>query len=89
MIEDKNPIQDPCNGTKGLANEIIPLSFFARVCVKPEIISIPITIKKIVIIHFKLLFERVAAYPAPTNAPKIIPIDKGVTNDHSTLFLLL
>ena len=36
----------------------------------------------------KLLFERVAAYPAPTNAPKIIPIDKGVTNDHSTLFLL-
>ena len=74
--------------TIDLDKEIMPLSFFARACVKPEIISAPMTIKKIVIIHFKLLFERVTAYPAPTTAPKIMPTERGATNDHSTLFLL-
>ena len=88
MIDDKNPIQDPCTGIINFDSEINPLSFFARVCVKPEIISIPITIRKIVIIHFKFSFERVAAYPAPITAPTIMPTDNGITNDHSTLLLL-
>ena len=88
IIEDKNPIHVPCTGIINLDKEKSPLSFFTRVCVNPAIISIPITIKKIVIIHFRFSFERVAAYPAPTIAPKIMPIDIGVTIGHSTLFLL-
>ena len=36
MIDDKNPIQDPCTGIINFDSEINPLSFFARVCVKPE-----------------------------------------------------
>ena len=46
----------------------------------------PITIKKNCNDPSKFSFERVAAYPDPTIAPKIIPIDKGITSDHSTLF---
>ena len=55
---------------------------------KSKIISIPITIKKMVMIHFKFSFVRVAAYFAPITAPKIIPTDKGTTRGHSTLLFL-
>ena len=88
IIDDRNPIQDPCTGAINFDKERIPFFLSARVWVNPMIISIPMTIKKTVITHFKISLDKVAANPAPTTAPIIMPIDRGVTNNHFTLLFL-
>jgi hypothetical protein len=47
-----------------------------------------IRIKKIVMIYFKFLFVRVAAYPDPRIALMIISMDKGIISENSKLFFL-